>query len=215
MWELRRLRTLWASTACSFTFHFLRYEWLASFKCHLKKSEVFLPAQRANDLAVLRIFWFEFRPKHSISWLCSHLPHPPPVSLANSGTVYIQRKLLIIPYQAASVDTGPRWVVERWQYRLVLKRYSFRISARNPVILTFFVIFLNNSGKYRGSTSTGSRPLLIESLSIQQVYHFALFIPETNTLGRRLTTDLRSDWHVVSRYCRMSAIFLLTVFFKR
>jgi hypothetical protein len=31
-------------------------------------------------------------------------------------------------------------------------------------------------------------------------------------LGRRRTTDFRSDWQVVSRSGRMSAIYLLTVF---
>jgi hypothetical protein len=36
----------------------------------------------------------------------------------------------------------------------------------------------------------------------------------TYTLGRRLTTDFRSDWQVVSRAGRMSAIYLLTVFLK-
>jgi hypothetical protein len=36
-----------------------------------------------------------------------------------------------------------------------------------------------------------------------------------NTMGRRLTTDFRSDWQVVSRSGRMSAIYLLTVFFNR
>jgi hypothetical protein len=35
------------------------------------------------------------------------------------------------------------------------------------------------------------------------------------TLGRRLTTDSRSDWQVVSRSGSMSAIYLLTVFFNR
>jgi hypothetical protein len=33
-----------------------------------------------------------------------------------------------------------------------------------------------------------------------------------NTLGRRLTTDFRSDWQVVSRSVRMSVIYSLTVF---
>jgi hypothetical protein len=35
-----------------------------------------------------------------------------------------------------------------------------------------------------------------------------------NTLVRRLTTDVRSDWQVVSRSGRMSDIYLLTVFFN-
>jgi hypothetical protein len=35
-----------------------------------------------------------------------------------------------------------------------------------------------------------------------------------NTLGRRLTTDFRSDWKVVIRCGRVSAIYLLTVFFN-
>jgi hypothetical protein len=35
-----------------------------------------------------------------------------------------------------------------------------------------------------------------------------------STLGRRFTTDFRSDWQVVSRSRRMSAIHLLTVFFN-
>jgi hypothetical protein len=35
-----------------------------------------------------------------------------------------------------------------------------------------------------------------------------------NTLGRRLTTDFRSDWQVVSRSGRMSPIYLLTAFSK-
>jgi hypothetical protein len=35
------------------------------------------------------------------------------------------------------------------------------------------------------------------------------------TVGRRLTTDFRSDWQVASRSGRISAIYLLTVFFNR
>jgi hypothetical protein len=35
-----------------------------------------------------------------------------------------------------------------------------------------------------------------------------------STVGCRLTTDFCSDWQVVSRSGRMSAIYLLTVFFK-
>jgi hypothetical protein len=38
--------------------------------------------------------------------------------------------------------------------------------------------------------------------------------PVYYTLGRWLTTDFRFDWQVVSRSGRMSAIYLLTVFFN-